>query len=309
MKNIKFIIIIIVITVIRIGAREARAQNLALSISPPILEVMIKPGKSITQLYKITNAGEEPVVITPKLFELGTAGVKEDTEFVRDKWVSIISNDIDFDKPFILGNNKDAEFLLKINPTTSVAERDYYRALVFATSPNLPSDTTMSSFAQNMAVPILITVTSTGTPAKAAQIVKFDLPTIIDSFDVLISNIQIKNTGNAYFRPVGKITLTGPVGKGSYDLIPSALLTGETKQIMTTGQSSPNMELQSLYLPGFYIGKYQLTLDFSLDDSGIKMSTVKTFYAIPWKSATILILFILGIKLLKSLKLFTRGKK
>ncbi len=263
--------------------RKANAQSLALSISPPLLEVMIKPDKSITQLYKLVNTGES-VVITPKLYELGPNGIQEDVDFTRDKWISIVSNDIDFDKPFLLGADKEADFLLKINPSASVSEQDYYRALVFTTSPNIPSDTTMSLFSQNLASPLLITITSTGVLNKAAQVTKFELPKIMDSFDPLIADIDIKNTGKTYFRPVGNLSLTGPVGRGSYDLIPSAILLGQTKKLITDYAPPQNLEIKTLYLPGFYIGKYQLELNFTLDESSTRMREVKTFYAIPWKA-------------------------
>ncbi len=287
-NNIIIIIFIIVITVI-ISVRVARAQSLSLSIHPPILEVMIKPDKSITQLYKLINTGES-VIITPKLFELGYSGIKENADFIREKWISIISNDIDFDKPFLLGSGKEADFLLKISPSASVNEQDYYRALVFSTSPNLPSDTTVSLFSQNLATPVLISVTSTGVLNKAAQIIKFELPNILDSFDPLVANIDIKNTGKTYFRPAGNLTLTGPVGRGTYDLIPSALLSEETKQLLTELQPPVQGNSKTLYLPGFFIGKYQLELNFSLDESSTRVKEVKTFYALPWKVGLVIII-------------------
>lgn len=172
----------------------ANAQSLSLSISPPLLEVMIKPNKTITQVYKLINTGES-VIITPKLYELGFYGISEDAKFSREKWISIVSNDIDFDKPFILGAGKEADFLLKIGPSATVVEQDYYRALVFTTSPNIPSDTTQSLFSQNLASPLLISVTSTGIFTKAAQIINFKIPKILDSFDTLVVDIDIKNPG------------------------------------------------------------------------------------------------------------------
>lgn len=293
--KIKIIIFIAVITIILGGAREAYAQSLALSITPSLLEVMIKPGKSITQVYKFTNTGD-PVVVTVKLYELGTSGVKEDSDFKRDKWISIISNDLDFDKPFLLEAQRTAEFLVKINPPIGASEQDYYRALVFTTTPNPPTDTTMSSFVQNMVSPILITVTSTGVFAKGAQIIKFDIPVILDSFGPLAADLEIKNTGTSYFRPVGKLSLTGLVGRGSFDIIPYAILSGQTKQLVTEHRPPEKESVKSLYLPGFYIGKYQLTLDLTLDEGSTKLSDIKTFYAVPWKAG--LVIFVLLIMIL-----------
>lgn len=296
MKKIKFIIIITIIIVILGRVPMARAQSLSLSISPPLLEVMIKPGKSITQLYKLVNDGDQ-VIITPKLYELGFNGIKDDPDFTPDKWISIVGNDMAFDKPFVLDAKKEADFLLQISPANSTSEQDYYRAIVFATTPIAPIDSTMTSFAQKLASPILITVTSTGILTKAAQITKFDLSQIVDSFDPLAVYIEIKNTGKTYFRPVGKISLVGPVGRGDFDIVPNAVLSGQNRQIISEHIPPLNKDNASLYLPGFYLGRYQVNLNFALDESTTKMSQTKIFYALPWKlglGVVIIVLLILG---------------
>ncbi len=276
-------------------AGNVSAQSLSLSISPPLLEVMIKPNKTITQVYKLINTGDS-VIITPKLYELGFFGISEDSKFSREKWISIVSNDIDFDKPFILGAGKEADFLLKIGPPATAVEQDYYRALVFSTTPNIPSDSTVSMFSQNLASPLLITVTKSGIFAKAAQVINFKMPKILDSFDPLRADIDIKNTGSTYFRPVGNLTLTGPIGHGTYDLIPSAILSGQTKKLLTADNPSQNLKDKTLILPGFYVGKYKLELNFTLDEGTGAIKDVRTFYAIPWKIG--LVIFILaGISL------------
>ena len=58
----------------------------------------------------------------------------------------------------------------------------------------------------------------------------------------------------------------------------------------------------TLYLPGFYLGKYQLEVAFTLDEGTIKTSQTKTFYAIPWKA-------ILGILLAAVLVYIMKRKR
>lgn len=307
-----FFIVVLHFSFLFFHLRQANAQSLALSISPPLLEVMIKPGKSITQVYKLTNNGE-PTVVTLRIMELGPNGIKDEAGFMPsdseggpEEWITIISNDIRLSKPFLLEKEKSAEFLIRVAPREGTKQQDYYRALVVTTDIRPQTDTTMTSFVESIASPILVTVTSSGVLNKAAQIAKFDVPAVLDSFDALSAHAEVKNTGTTYFRTQGKMTLTGMVGKGSFDLIPYAVLSGETKKIIVT---TDNPQGKSLLLPGFYLGKYQLLLEFSLDGGKEKVSAVKTFYAVPWKAGVILILFILGIKLLKSLKLFKKDNQ
>lgn len=312
MQNYKVKIILFIISFIILNSRFlilnsiAHAESLALSISPSILEVMIKPGKSITQLYKLTNNAEK-VIVTPRLLQLGENGIIEDDKYEREKWISILSNDIEFDKPFILEENKQAEFLLKISPPAETDEKDYYRVLVFTTTPNLATDTTMTSFVQNLAAPVLLNVTKTGILQRSAQIIRFDVPKVVDSFDAFRTNIYLKNTGSNYFRPTGKITLAGPIGRGSTDIIPQAILSGQTKKLVTGQEPPSNLPEQTLYLPGFYLGKYTVDLTLALDEGNNTIKEVKTFYAIPWKAGVFLL--VVGLVLSKSLRLLKPNKK
>ncbi|MBI4990993.1 hypothetical protein HZB96_02755 [Candidatus Gottesmanbacteria bacterium] len=281
--------------------RKANAQSLVLSLSPPLLEVMIKPGKSITQVYKITNEGD-PVVVTAKVGEFTEDGIKIDQEpapsvsegFVPEKWISLLNTDISFNRPFILNAKEERQLIVRISPPKETAEKDYYRAIQFSTSPNPPSESSQTSVTENIGSPILITITSSGFMARGAQITQFQLPRIIDSFDALISDIYIKNTGNTFFHPVGKVTLTGPIGRGSFAIVPHVILTGQTKKLLTEDSLSFG-DTNSLKLPGFFLGKYKLELDFTLDEGTIRVNQSKNFYAIPWKAGMILIIGVIGV--------------
>ena len=305
MKKIIKITVIIIITIITgLGwVHSASAQSLSLSVSPPILEVLIKPGKSVTQVYKITNDGSDPVILIPKLLELNELGIKEDSN-PAEKWISLLNTDLSFNQPFLLPKGITKQLILRLNPPSAISEKDYYRALVFSTKPNPPADSSQSQLSQNIGSPILITVNSTGLLTKAAQVTKFKVPQFIDSFDPLSIDIDIKNTGNTYFRSVGNITLTGPIGKGSFNIFPNVILVGQTRKIFVESAENLPEPQTTLRLPGFYLGKYKVTLDFTLDQGTIKLSQSATFYALPWKAGIIILLGLIVI-----LKLGKRKKK
>lgn len=307
MKKITIIIVIAVITVIFMGVRQlADAQGLSLSLAPPLLEVLIKPGKSITQSYKIVNESD-PVIVEFKIMELTENGIKNDPEFLPEKWINTINTDISLNKPFLLKNKEERQLILRINPPTGTPEKDYYRVLTVTTRPNPIAETSQSSLSQTLGSPLLITISSTGLIPKGAQIAKFQLPTIIDSFDPLMFYIDVKNTGKTYFRPVGKITLTGQFGKGTYNLSPNIILSGQTRRLTTEITSENEEPPTTLKLPGLYLGKYNLSVDFTLDESKMKLTESKTFYAVPWKGILILGIVLLGISQL--LRFIQKNKK
>lgn len=318
LMRIKIIFFLAVVcSLLSIFPRVARAQSLSLSISPPLLEVMIKPGKSITQVYKISNEGETVIAI-PRIVEMtekglpAQAGIKEDPKFVPEKWISLSNTDLAFDKPFLFEAKTQRQLIVKINPGEGTPEQNYFRAILLSTKPNPGSESTQSQLLQNIGAPLLISVTSTGLIPREGTVSKFNVPRILDSFDTLIVDIDIKNIGKTYFRPTGKITLSGPIGRGTYEVVPRVILSGQVRQVITENNNSGEDPLHSLTLPGLYLGKYEAGYDFALDGGNVKLSGKKVFYALPWKAGVVvmgLIVMILTTALLKSPKGSKKSKE
>lgn len=286
---------------------KAAAQSLSLSLSPPLLEVIIKPGKSVTQVYKIVNNGETTITQV-KLVEFEAAGVKENPDFVRENWLSLLNQDLALDQPFLFATGQSRQIVLRINPPAGTKEQDYYRALVISTKPNPEADTSQSSLSQSLVSPILISVTSTGMLSKSARITKFNLPKFIDSFTPLESDIEVGNTGKAYFRPVGKIDLVGNFGKGSYPLTTNIILAGQTKKLLTE-HSASSFFPKTLFLSGFFLGKYEFSVDFTLDEGTTRINSIKTFYAFPFKAVSVLLLGFIIIYFLKRKRRSARKRR
>ncbi len=275
----------------------ACAQSLSLSVSPPMLEVFIKPGKSVTQVYKLTNNGE-PVIINIYLAALSSGEIKEDPNFNAEKWLNLLNTDIKFNQPFLLPSKETKQIILRINPPPETAEQDYYRALVFSTIPNPAGNSTSSQISETLAVPILITVTSTGLVPKGAALTRFEVPSFIDSFGPLMIDAEVQNTGKIYFHPNGEIELKGLIGKASYKINPSVILAGERKKLLTEINSERGNQRHTLTLSGFFIGRYEVELNFALDEGKSRITAKKTFYALPIKASVVVSLLLVLIFLL-----------
>jgi len=289
-----------IVALIHLSPCSVRAQSLSLSIAPPVVEIMIKPGKTITQTIKIANGGESTIV-TPLLREYTLNGLQDNPNFTRDTWIEILNRDLAFDKSFFLKTGEERQVVLKISPPKDLAEKDYFRVLLFTTKPVIPFDYSQSSISQSIGSLILINVTSSGMKNKAAEISAFQIPKIVDSFSPLETRILLKNTGDTYFRPLGNITLKGLIGQTDFALNPNLFLPGETK-LLTVDEVPYAKDNQTLSLPGIYLGKYTLTTTFTLDEGTIKISQTKTFYAIPWKGMAIFLLILFFWMIMKKRK-------
>lgn len=288
--NLKLLCVILIFPFYIFNLPKAYAQTLSLSISPPLLEVMIKPGKSATQVFKITNQGD-PLLITPQIIEYNEKGIVRDSQFTPEKWINLINQDITFGKPYLLESQQEKQIILRINPSKETLERDYYRALILTTQSLKPTEQAKTDIVESISAILLITVTDSGLE-KQARISHFTLPKIIDSFGPIITEIELENVGQTYFRPLGSLFLSGPIGQTKFEIAPVVLLKDQYRKLDLANQSNSDKD-EKITIGGFFLGKYYLKLDFTLDQGNIRISETKTVYAVPWK-----LISVLGILLL-----------
>jgi len=310
-----------------ISASKVSAQGLSLGIYPPLLEVTIQPGKSITQVYKLSNGGETDLAMTSLivpfepsdefgniklLSESGSVSFRSNSVPFRN-WFSFQNADLALGQKFILKSGKTQEIVLKIGVPKDAKEDDYYLTLLFETLPaqagTAPAEALGGggSTAQTQAkigANILLTVSQTGEPLRQAEILEFRIKNnkfrIVDSFDKAEFLLRVKNTGKAFFKPIGTITITGWFGqKYILDLLPENVLVNSIRQI----QCQMDDRVTPCQLPEkFLLGPYRARMEFGLDKVSDDYTAETIFWAIPAKLilallTTIFILFIIKNRL------------
>src|SRR3989338_5961428 len=100
------------------------AQQVSLSLSPPLLELFIKPGKAIMVAYKLDNLGD-PTFLNLKVlpFEakdnLGNIRIKP--EFEGPVRFSLDNADLQLEQPFFLKAGGSQQILLRIRIPENIA--------------------------------------------------------------------------------------------------------------------------------------------------------------------------------------------
>lgn len=236
---------------------KVMAQAISLSISPPLFEVMIQPGKEVKETYTISNGGGD-TTITPKIVYFQTAdegGNINLTEDIAPDWVKYSKDNIK------IKNGDSVEFNVVIAPPNDTEETDHFLTLLFETAE--PTDVLSQSssfFKSQIGTNILITVSKDGNPKKSAEIVEFTAPKIIDSlFGKINYAVKIKNNGNSFWKPNGKIVS----GSETLKLAPFNILSGSTRSIdCFNNENVVSCNLQNKFL----IGKIDSELEFTMDD-------------------------------------------
>jgi len=310
--------------------RFVYGQQVSLAISPPLLELVIKPGRSVLIAYKLENRGD-PIIALAKVlpFEArdNLGNIKIKNEFEGPVRFNLDNSEIKLNQPFFLKTGDITQLLLRIRVPEGAPEGDYYYTLLTETQPPPTKAGTSSGRAKaTIGSNIIITVSTSGKIDIKGKVALFstiggltfgrDLR-IFDSNDKIPVVLIVDNKGNNVIKPQGEIILRGNFGeKANFEIIPQNILAQSQRLVLATPSAElncpgpeknpPNYCKQpiTLLLSGFFLGHYTLSMnaDFGQGTPNVYAST--SFLAIPVK-LIIGIIFALAIGVL-IIKKFTK---
>jgi hypothetical protein len=282
------------------------AQQLSLSLSPPLIELIIKPGKSVLVAYDFVNNGD-PGYFSASLasFEaqdyLGNIHLKNN--LTGPMRFSLDNSDIQLEQPFFLKTSQRQQLLLRIRAPEGAPNGDYYYSLLISSQPLGGNEgRSLGAARGTIAANILVTVTDSGRIDIKGKIALFEtLPrfslklgksqiNLFDSNDPIPVILILANQGQNLIKPQGEITLTGNFGEQSqYEILSQNILANSQRLILAT----PSAQIQtkrpvSFVINGFFIGRYRLSAAVSFGEGTPKVFAATSFVAIPFK-------FILGL--------------
>lgn len=232
--------------------------TISLSISPPLFEAIVKPGKEVKQIYTITNNGGDTLV-SPKIVyflpedENGNVSLTEDE---APEWIMYDKN------PFNLKFGESKQFNVLISPPEGIDETDHFVTLTFESAE--PVDILNQNalfYKSKIGSNILITISNDGNPKKSAEVVNFTAPKIIDSyFGKIKYDLTIRNNGNSFWKPVGKIIFND---KETLKLASLNVISGSNRKISCIeNETLKECEVKSK----IFAGKVKSNLEFTIDE-------------------------------------------
>lgn len=310
------------------------AQQLTLSLSPPLIETIIKPGKSILIAYRLENLGD-PAIFRVNVLPFSPRGISGDmiieNEFSGPVRFSLDNSDIKMNEPFFLKTRSSQQLLLRIRIPEGAPIGDYYYTLL-ATSQPPPSIDGISSSQVKATIGsnLLITVTQTGEVQLNGKISSFEVVPrfqfsfrgktvrVIDSQDKIIINSVVENLGENYLKPQGEIILRGNFGETSkYEYVSKNILAHSKRLTQAQPSFAPDcsdknkvgktcLSPSTLIINGFFIGKYQLSTTVSFGVGSPNLYANTDFYAIPIKFIVgIFVVIIVSVIIVKKVKVET----
>lgn len=290
-------------------------QTTSLSIWPPLLEVMVKPGKSVTQVYRLKNeADDTTVTVSVVPFSAADEFGHINLQFggKLPNYFSLLNADLpELPVTLNLKAGESQELVLKISAETLASEADYPIALAIESKTTGLIGGSGSVAQATIASPILLTVSKTGTPNRIAKIEEFRVTarrllvgslqgvSLLDSFDPIEFILRVKNQSLTRLQPVGQIKISNTFGRtvATLPLQSDHILAGTVRQLKMEG-SEP-----SIWAAVFPVGRYTAQAEITPQDTTNTVSQTIVFWVLPYKALLVLGLLFFGYRVLTLTKI------
>ncbi|MDD3679348.1 MAG: hypothetical protein PHX72_00605 [Candidatus Shapirobacteria bacterium] len=277
--------------------KNCLAQSFSLSITPPILEAMIQPGKKIIYTFDLQNHSPVPIDLTARMIPFEAKDNQGHISLLNENppnFFNLLNADMDFNQVFSLDPKQKLQLVVRIAIPNNQPEGDYYQTLLVEQfNPKLPSGNINQSLGA-VGSNILLTISQSGQPQRSLDISSFSIQKayfnrIVDSFDIVSFEILLENTGQAFVKPEGSIFLQSKGDKDDIHEIkirPDNILPGTVRQMKC-------LEKPCFFKPPQLIGSYQARFEFILD--GKKYQSGIAFWVFPIKITLGITIFLITL--------------
>lgn len=289
----------------------AHAQSATLSISPPVVEILLAPNKQVKQTFSVHVEGED-VAIIPTLHRikpLGNQGHSDIdlTPLIPSSIPLTIQSSIPLGTPYHLTANT-FDLTLTLEAATLDLAEDVYLALVVQIVPQNADLSTLSPTLPGISSLILTTINPTGVMPINLEIQNFDLPLFHDTWQSFTVAPELKNSVGQMIRPEGKYEIITPTGKAIFSLpLYSNLILGNSSRELRLKPKDDNLQpLPLTFTPRWSnIGPHRVKLAITTQ-GGTKLTEIeRTVWFLPIRlsiALTVVILLLLGLLLSKRRK-------
>ena len=260
----------------------ARGQALGLSLTPSLFEATIAPGKSVSQVYQLTNLGQSPLTLVARVIPFsgsdasGQPILKPNQRPEWLKYFSLKNSKEQLNEPFALGANESRQLILSLDIPYQTASTDLYATLLVSTSLPEEGKQKQNNTAIGAAIGsnLLITVSPSShppalvkienfTPAPSDYFFRYSDYYFVDNLFPIHFSATARNVGKYFTKTSGRLTVNHQ-GEPVWlqNLLPLNLLAYGSRDL----EGSPSGEL--VFKPRLTdFGSFPVSLDIKSDNS------------------------------------------
>jgi len=262
-----------------------------LTLSPPQIEFVLKPGITLIQAYQVTNNSNSSITLNTEVLPFiprGDNGSVSYSSLLTNPNIlfSLNNSDLKLGQPFTLKPQQSRQLVLKIKTSPQTELADYYSTFfVYQTTDLSANSNNISQSVGKIGSHVLLSVSNTEFPIINAQIKKFSItPKLKDVFFTPIKfSPNIQNNSNYFFKSLGKIIISK-----NQKIIKQLNL--ESQNVLANHQRTLLCENQTFCTisPPFWPGHYTATLE--LDPNLNVPSASFSFWVLPLSPIVFIVL-------------------
>ena len=300
-------------------AADISAQEISLSVFPPLVELIIQPGQTVTQAFSISNESDLDLYLQAVMVPFEPEGTSGKIEILNPKYASTVikyfsltNSKIALDQTFKLAANSREQLVLKAKIPENAPDQDHYLTLLLEQSPqgNFINNASGGQNLIKIGANILLTVSGSLNPERQGRVAEFEpAPKINDIFNSTKFKILVENTGGSFLKAEGGIKIKNLLTKkevAALELRPDNVLANSSREIICLKQNGDEpisypCSFSSL-VPGWYRAELFFEKNTGLESAGLSL----VFWLLPIKAGLVLaILAIIVWQILKKAKAFS----
>lgn len=286
-----------------------QAAPVGFSIDPTLLRAQIKPGKSITKIFKIENKQDSDKSVVARLVPFNKSDslgnpiidVKNNANWLN--YFSLSNTNIKFNEPFVIKGKSSEQLIISITiPETANLEDLYLTLLISTYDNNLESNQKGSLVSATIGANMLISITSDLNPATILKIEKIEPVTgsfvkisrqyLADNLSPISFTALVKNSGKFTTESKGLFRVTKNNQPIFLDgVLPQYIIAGSERKLLNSDGKD------FIYTPTISIlGQHQISIVIKSENTNTENSIDIFFF--PFKASAGLLLLTIILRLI-----------
>ncbi len=266
-------------------------SSYSLSVSPPSAFLKIKPGSTASHTIELTNHTDQPMTITPKVFDSQPAENTGFPEFQTTFSFPYLSNQTQPLSPIAINPGETSSYTLDFTVPPNAMTKEYPLTVLFSATTEQQNTADLTSSQSKLygvvGANIVVLISGESTLSNLLNVTDIKHSIIQDSLRELSFTPILFNQGVQAVVASGSATITDTFGNAVWqmDLYPDLLLGKQQRRaraLSYDNQDKLPKPATFTYDPLFLLGKYQLTINVTDIQGKIINTNTKTLIALPY---------------------------
>lgn len=276
----------------------AHAQaSYSLSVSPPSAFLKIKPGSTASHTIELTNHTDQPIIVTPKVFDSRPAENTGFPEFQTTFSFPYLSNQPEQNSSIAIKPGETSNYTLDFTVPLEAMTKEYPLTVLFSATTEQQNATNLTTSQSKLygvvGANIVVLISGDSTLPNLLSVTEIEHSNIQDSLRELSFTPILLNQGVQAVVASGSATITNMFGQTVWrsDLYPDLLLAKQQRKARALSSNNddqlPKPALFT-YDPLFLLGRYQLMINVNDNQGNIISTETKTVIALPYSIMIVL---------------------